>query len=486
MTNCRPRCRQHRSSHAVSCNQCAHIAARDLRCKLARYLLMWTGCLQAGPFLAPTEEDRAEARRRRPRFTLTDAASLAESVLAALGDPLPASAAPAAVLDGSAAPPPAQQASGQLPLRPASQPLQLPPPAPQLTETTAMDAPGDVTAFEGPATMEMNALHRASMVTPRQAAEDGGAAAAAPPQLVASELAFTDWQGHGAVPLVADATAAAALGAEPHKTGAFLPPVEVRRANGSGSPAGDPDAVQPSPVQPSVSSYPAAATAAMDGLAGTAPTSGVVRHATGSSLVKAHVDAHATNTSAVPPAPAFLLPAPDFTSASVLGPVGAPAAVRSAISPAVGPPAGGAKPPSTAPATTAGPVFGSGAVSGPASAQSALTTAEPLASSEHGGSAPAGSVSADGAAAPHRIPALAAWVPGAVADHTPAISITSPAGAAAVLSAPGTSMAPDRGVALEAEVARLRADMAVRARSWEERERRLAEVRGCHGGTTIS
>jgi len=44
---------------------------------------------QAGPFLAPTEEDRAEARRRRPRFTLGDAAALAEALLGALGEEAP-------------------------------------------------------------------------------------------------------------------------------------------------------------------------------------------------------------------------------------------------------------------------------------------------------------------------------------------------------------------------------------------------------------
>jgi hypothetical protein len=53
------------------------------------------------------------------------------------------------------------------------------------------------------------------------------------------------------------------------------------------------------------------------------------------------------------------------------------------------------------------------------------------------------------------------------------------AGTVATPSASGKSTVPvtDRGAALEAEIARLREDMAVRARLGEERERRLAEVR---------
>ena len=433
---------------------------------------------QAAPFLAPTEEDHAEARRRRPRFTLTDAANLAESLLAVLGDPSPSAPALAAVPMVLAAPPVAQQTLGQVALPPIGEPVQLLLPAPQLQAHAAVAAPADAAAAVVSVPEGAAALDASATELPHVAGLGGGAAALGPTHSpAAEELAANQRQGHPAGPMDAAAS-------PPSATALTDVQIEAVQQPLSGDPEGASNAA---PINPSA------------GRAGPV--------------------AHAAQGPDMPPAPAFLLPAPELLSAAGAGSNGAPPLSWPAVLPAAEPLSGAGHAPAAASAPSAGSAFGSWSVSGPAFAQLAppafdrpvgpaagngplsagsapsVLPAAPIAQSAsatglHGGAQASGAAATTrqplpdhslAAASPPAVPAGPVLGPQAAGASAASRPVFLPAPSAAAVVSPanlGASTAPtrDRGAALQAEVARLRSDMAARARLREERERRLAEV----------
>ena len=464
---------------------------------------------QAGPFLSPTEEDRAEARRRLPRFTLGDAASLAEALLAVLGEEAPqqrladVSTGPPAVRQRLSAPPPlpapnvvAQPvqaatpggfvslpgAQGMLPPRlllpapdavvqstpPASLPsvgqqhlpgqnLLPPPPVTLQPGSAAMPPPyaGMPAMQPVPGQPLPWSLGPASMPPPSTRPAVAGPLPPAPPVLPPPELSSLP------LPAPLPGTYAGSLPLQQH----FARPAALA---GSVTPAADSNAS----LQPHAATSPGQAAAAADTV--------------GDALAVPEADASDQQQLPEVPAPmdidaAHAPPAPMGLEAPTL---------QQQVTAVSGEAAGGtvsaASEPPPAPAT----VLSEGRAAALSALDRALGILPPSAALD--GSA----VGAQSAVLPFGTPA---WLPSPhplaafsmMRGLGPPLSIARPPGQAppfqlpAVGGTPGGAQAAvtgvrglirDRGAVMAEEVRRLRADMAARARAQEERERRLAEV----------
>ena len=440
--------------HAVAMVQVARMCAAALACVLVLRIIPHDVRLephirrdvtaQAGPFLAPTEEDRAEARRRVPRFTLNDAAALAEALLSVLGEPSqPKLAVP------PIAPASAQHMPG---------PLLMPPPgaAPQ----PAQPAPADMSTATQ--TTQHMPVHRLVLPAPdakvqlEPAVQQLGPATLSPMPSAAMRL------GPTAPPL--DSAALPVAQPLPSQPPPSLPGVALGPAAAHPPAVNAPLPVPLLPMQPGQILPPAFGGASLatpaDSYAG---SQAVVQQLPLVDPV-AHTGCAANGPAALLGAPA--LPAQQQVAAATLSEgVTCNAAVQQPVSPLS---------------------------AGRAAALEALDRAL--------GILPASAAvdcAALGAQPSTAFPADAAWLP---APH-PAAPFP-PLGGFVVygnLPTPGTaapSQTPDprllksgsapmgmrggpgydRAAAMDAEIRRLHADMAERTRVHEERERRLAEV----------
>ena len=455
---------------------------------------------QAGPFLAATEEDRAEARRRLPRFSLGDAAALAEALLAVLGEPSPPQ--PAAFPTGR----PGAQQPPELSLLPA----------PDAPVQCAHGAPSQGSAV-APSTHQLPV----QWPPPPSGTVMPSAATALPRNSLAQQPAqplpdLTLSSPPNAALLPPPGAPSSIL-----RPSALVPPQQLpglalpSALMATSLPAAYGGYAHSLPLQP-FSQPPGASLGATTGSAAPLSVDSVVGLQTPEAgLMPAgtpsHAAADAAITAAASTAAAPLAEsqraAPEQQASDASAPVKPDVAVKSA-----------------APATAQAPVLqqqseDAAVPAGDGTAERSSGVPEPLARpaavSEDRAAAlsaldralgiipPAGAL---GSAAPGGFfPATvtvptAAWLPappspaafpavtgfGALGGlHTPGMvapSQTPPAGplitASAPVGVPGKS-GHDGSAALDAEVRRLRADMAERARLHEERERRMAEVKPC-------
>jgi len=469
---------------------------------------------QAGPFLAPTEEDRAESRRRRPRFTLGDAAVLAEALLVALGQETP-QRQPAGF---PCAPPAMQQPPPGPPLlappNPAAQPVQAaalgdpvasqgaqPVPTPRLL-LPAPDAAVHSLPAGLPPAWQQHLPGQGPLPLPSMNGQPGLAAmprpSARPPAVQPLPGQPLPWPpgaaflpSHTASPAVPQPgpVPPPPRGTPPAALGSLPVPVSMPGAYAGSVPWQQPPQehlARPAPLAGAV--VPAADAGARPhghGAGLSDPTSAAAT-ATGDPLAAPPTGSYEQQQDAAVPVPMDTDAATDAPPAPVVSEATAP---QQQVTGASGEQAGSTVIAPSEPPAAPAIVLSEGRAAVLDALDRALGIMPPSAAGD-------GSLSGTQSATPQF--ATPAWLPSPLPSAVPVMgalgppfSVMHPSGRALPFQMPAGAGPPgsvpaavggvrgptlDRGAAMDEEVRRLRSDMAARARVQEERERRLVEV----------